>query len=77
MSLRAIETKTVHKPGTRVTIGDDLPAMVSAVQIGANDAVRYLIVWWDGRVRREDWVDPSELSETDLDRLRIGFIGRA
>lgn len=60
-----------------MTVAGDLPAVVSAVQIGTADAVRYLVVWWDGRIRREEWVDPSELSEADQDQLRIGFIGRS
>lgn len=51
----------VIKPGTRVTIADNIEAVVDAVQIETSDRVSYAVVWWDGRNRRREWLAAPEV----------------
>ncbi len=63
----------VIKPGTRVMIAG-ITSTVTAVQIGEAGHVLYLVVWWDGRTRKSEWVESSEVSMFLNDSTtRIGF----
>lgn len=64
----------VIKPGSTVRVADGLVATVSSVRINVGGGVRYLLIWWDGRSRIEEWVDAYEAREEWPDsKVRIGF----
>jgi hypothetical protein len=68
----------VLKPGTVVKVSDSIVGTVLAIRIDPGPSVLYLVSWWDGRVRHEQWLNPVELSlfpfQSDA-QLRVGFAG--
>lgn len=67
----------VIAPGTPVKIGpagDRFEATITAVQV-REDGVRYLVAWFDGRQRREEYVMPTEVCVTEfqVSTTRVGF----
>lgn len=63
----------VLEPGTRVIVGDEIPAIVTAVLI-KGDGYSYEVVWWQDRVRYQQWMHPAEVrAGGDTAPLRIGF----
>lgn len=72
------DCRVVIRPGAAVEIGPadhPIDAMVTQVTIGSVK-VQYLVVWYDGKSRREEWLDPIEVREKDgetYSRVRIGF----
>lgn len=76
------KTLTVFEPGTLVWIvghdGDAIPATVTGVCIFANNQIKYHVSWWDGRTRKEEWMEEQEVIEnTDEGGSRympIGFM---
>lgn len=65
--------EVIH-PGSRVTIGGDVEALVLAVMI-MTDGVQYKVAWWDGRERREEWIDPAEIGSGEGEMVKVGFKG--
>ena len=60
-------------PGTRVTIGDDVPAQVLFASIGPV-GLTYTVAWWSGRDRKEATLYPFELTAyQDAETIAIGF----
>jgi len=62
--------------GTAVEIGpEDSPieAVVSAITIRDRN-VSYEVTWWDGRTRKSEWIDRSEVRMPEGQRLvPLGF----
>lgn len=59
-----VTTHAVYAPGCRVEIGthkSPVKALVLEASIGAEGAVRYRVAWWDGRHRRQEWLDSCEI----------------
>ena len=57
-----------------VTLSEDIDAQIIGINIRANDKVLYDVVWWDGRTRRTEWVEASEIGwGHSPDKLQIGF----
>lgn len=67
----------VLQPGTEVVIGNDIPGMVSGVMIEFGSQVSYRVVYWDGRVRKSEWLGPGEVYAKAVKppKLAIGFGG--
>lgn len=64
----------VHKPGSMVALAGGLPCRVLSVQVWSNGNVGYNVVWWDGRVRRAEYVEPCEVEPIDASAtIKIGF----
>lgn len=55
----------VYGIGTQVTIDGDIPATISGIAIYSGLYIKYLCVWWDERVRREEWIMASEVQLSD------------
>lgn len=57
----------LHRPGTVVHIGHgfDVEATIHSVQINWNDAISYLVVWWEEGLRNEEWVHESEVEDIE------------
>lgn len=71
MNLGAI---IVIAPGSKVRIGDDIPAFVTAVSINATGRVLYNVSWWNGRMHEEKWLECFELHRTEETKTtKIGF----
>lgn len=59
--------------GARVMLAEGIDAVVLAAMV-RDRAVSYQVAWWDGRVRREDWLPAREvMTALDAPRARIGF----
>jgi hypothetical protein len=64
----------VIRPGTAVTVGEDVPAVVLQVAVLAAGHVQYQAAWWDGRVRNVDWFDAALVhAPKGTKRLTLGF----
>jgi hypothetical protein len=64
----------VFKPGTTVTVGDDVPAIVRQACIAA-DGVTYEVAWWSDRTRIVQWLSEHEVKARDRTELRkVGFV---
>jgi hypothetical protein len=69
---------TVIRPGTKATLCDgEIVATVTQVCVLPEGRVRYEVVWWDGRTRKSEWVEPFELrvAAGNGGTVRIGFHG--
>lgn len=65
---------SIYKPGKEVKLVDgDIRARV--IKASINEAgVEYLVVWWNGRERKEVWVTDGEIcTATRSHDLQIGF----
>lgn len=67
----------ILEQGTKVSIclndGDAIPAQITGCAIYGK-RVQYQVAWWDGRVRRCEWLDETEISpEEGFESLAIGF----
>jgi hypothetical protein len=72
-----VKDVTVVAPGTPVKIGpagDRIDAVITAVQI-RESGVSYLVAWFDGRQRREEYVTLMEVYavEVPVSTTRVGF----
>ena len=66
----------VHKPGSWVMVGDNIPATISRVFLSENGVV-YEVVWWDGRERYERCLWPHEIKpHPEADTLELGFLSQ-
>lgn len=64
----------IYEVGARVTLGDDVPAVITAVLIH-KERIQYKCSWWNGRSRNEEWFDPFEVKyKDDAKRMAIGFM---
>lgn len=63
---------TVLEPGAHVTM-EGVPAVVAAVQIWEGGHITYNVVWWNGRERHAEWVEPCEIQTREAQAMRIGF----
>lgn len=61
-----------YKPGTEVTIGDDIPGVIHYAAIYSDGSVVYEIMWWNGRDRMRDNFNEAEFS-AKLPKSTIGF----
>lgn len=61
-------------PGQKVQLGGGVPATVLAVSVGTGDRVQYRVVWWDGRNRRDEWLEECEVDANGAARTPIGFL---
>lgn len=66
--------REVYHPGAEVLIGGSVPAVVTAVMIRAGHT-SYEVAWWDGRTRKNEWLQSFELVPKSADQqVRIGFL---
>jgi hypothetical protein len=64
---------TIIKPGQKVTLVGGQAAQVTAASI-RSAALSYEVVWWDGKTRCCQWVDPCEIdSAGEVEKQTIGF----
>lgn len=66
----------VYAPGTLLRL-NDVRCVVQAVEIVRSGVSRYLVAWWDDRVRQEEWVAPHELERLDAEEprsLSVNFV---
>jgi len=69
-----METIEAYAPGTKVYVGDNIPAIISKVTIGLALRPLYFIVWWNGREKKEDWFWSEEFKLADIaKKMEIGF----
>jgi len=62
----------IYAPTGLVT--DAIPAHILAVCIYPGDRVTYQVAWWEGRSRRTEWLEASEVQPHTEDQARkIGF----
>lgn len=62
--------------GTKVHLGpdNDIEGIITAISIYGNNRVAYECVWWDGRQRRQGWVNSIELRDSEVvETQQIGF----
>jgi len=60
--------------GSKVKIGGSIPATILSAQIYAARNVRYEVVYWDGRKRMVEWLQPSEIdADNHGDCAKVGF----
>lgn len=66
---------TIFNFGSPVLLHGDIPATVLAVAIRSQSDFDYKVVWWDGRNRKEEWVNSREVeaSKDSFDKRQIGF----
>lgn len=64
----------VFAVGSAVMLHGDIPASVLSISIRSVFDVDYKVVWWDGRNRKEEWVDHREVDAVGQnDTFKIGF----
>lgn len=63
-------------PGSDVTIGKDVRALVLQVAIKRGSRVEYEVAWWDGRRRVTDWLLDTEVSAdpSAVNHHTVGFV---
>lgn len=60
--------------GSDVTIDNDIPAIVTALEVrGAEHLLTYQVTWWDERTRKVEWVTPREVKATQAKRRTLQF----
>lgn len=47
--------------GSKVFVGEDIPALVTAICVRANNYVQYECTWWSSRENHTAWFIPQEL----------------
>ena len=57
--------------GTSVKIGKDIQAIIIGIAIYPR-SVEYKVAWWNGRDRKEAWVNCVEVTQIQVARI-IGF----
>lgn len=68
------ERKSGIRVGSKVAIADGIPAVISSISIEEGCRIQYQCVWWDGRVRRSEWLNEFEVRRTDKTQgMDIGF----
>ena len=61
--------------GSEVSVGEGLKAEVTAICLRGDNRPSYECVWWDGPVRYEKWLQPSEVTfDADIARKKVGFL---
>jgi hypothetical protein len=63
----------VYAPGTPVTIGDKIDAVIVALQIDAGWNVTYHVAWWNGNTRETQWLISDEITAAKESATTIGF----
>ena len=69
------DTLALFAPGTLVCLGPEpgTPGVVLAVTVrGTARAVSYDVAWWDGDVRRNEWLQDHEVRPTSSEEP-VGF----
>jgi hypothetical protein len=65
----------VIEPGSEVILAGDIVGSVIMLQIQVNSKIRYLVVWWDNRVRIEAWLESFEVTLATKDcKVQMGFV---
>lgn len=68
-------TMEVIEIGSEVTIDNDIPAVVTALEIrGAEHLLTYQVTWWDERTRKSEWVTPREVKASHAKRRTLQFV---
>lgn len=68
-------------PGCKVSFGPDdesegtLLAFSATYWADGSLRITYLVSWWDGMERREEWMNGCEVSVTDVIRPKMQKIG--
>jgi predicted transcriptional regulator len=71
-----METVEVLAQGSAVIIGENIEATITAVTL-RDQNIFYEVVWWDGRIRRCEWLQRKELKVTGKGKtIKIGFNDR-
>ncbi len=47
--------------GSPVTVGEDIRATITGIAIDAKCRLTYQCVWWDGRTRKNEWLEQFEV----------------
>ena len=64
--------------GSAVIIGDNIPGIIVSIMIKGNNRVLYEVAWWNGRERKLEWLESSEVEQVvskDARIEQIGFVG--
>lgn len=63
----------IYAPVGLVT--DAIPGTILSVCIYPQDRISYHVAWWEGRTRRTEWLEPSEVQpqSEDAPTRKIGF----
>lgn len=65
--------RTVFAIGTEVDLGNKLVGKVLEVCLKSGSE-QYLVVWWDGRTRKTEWLNAEEvLPKKDSKTMPVGF----
>ncbi len=68
-----MQTIEVIAQGSTVLIGDGIEGKITAVTLRDKNIV-YEVTWWDGRIRRVEWLQSQEVREKDrCQKTKIGF----
>lgn len=68
-------TIEVIEIGSEITIDNDIPAIVTAVEIrGSEHLLTYQVTWWDERTRKSEWVTPQEVKASQSKRRTLQFM---
>jgi hypothetical protein len=65
-------------PETEVMIGApdfQIPGMIAAVRILPENVIDYFVVWWSGRDRKSDWLDPFEIKVIPNGKFKSVTVG--
>lgn len=73
--MKTIEIYPPNTPVSFVATNGEVAGHVTSIQIRSDLTVCYLVAWWSGRDRREEWVMSSEVTSVSKpQKTRIGFI---
>lgn len=65
----------VYQLGTKVFLGstsDDIPAKIIGIAL-YEGSTQYLVSWFDGKTRKQEWVYECEFNVVEKKNLKIGF----
>ncbi len=66
----------IFKPGTVCHMGD-IEGTITAAAIYAGNRISYQVAWWDGKDRKQEWLDDCEIvvGGNGGAKQQIGFVG--
>lgn len=65
---------TLFNIGTKIIISNDINATINGIYIGENHHILYKVVWWDGRIRKDEYITAKEFVPIkDYTTVTIGF----
>lgn len=69
-----VEVIELYKIGCTILIDENIEAIITGICIKGNYHITYECTWWDGKTRKCEWLEETEIKLHDKTKLsKIGF----